>query len=104
MRRREFITVASGAAITWPLTAGAQRSGLSRVGFLYSTSLQFFDAFQQGLRDAGFVDGQNVLFERRFARGDYERLQALAAELLALRVDLLAAVGTPAVRAAKTVQ
>src|SRR5262249_10262185 len=102
MRRREFITVASGAAITWPLTAGAPRSGLSRAGLLVGTSLQFSDAFQQGLRDAGFVEGQNVLFERRFARGDYERLPALAAELLALRVDVLAAFGTAAVRAAKT--
>jgi putative tryptophan/tyrosine transport system substrate-binding protein len=102
MRRREFITLASGAAIAWPLAARAQRSGLSRAGLLYSTSLQFSDAFQQGLRDVGFVEGQNVLFERRFARGDYERLPALAAELLALRVDVLAAFGTPAVRAAKT--
>jgi putative ABC transport system substrate-binding protein len=103
MRRREFITLLGGAAVAWPLAARAQRSGLLRVGLLFSsTPLQFSDPFQQGLREAGFVDGQNVLFERRFARGDYERLPALAAELLALHVDLLAAFGTPAVRAAKT--
>jgi hypothetical protein len=54
VRRREFIAVASGAVITWPLAVGAQRSGLSRVGLLFSsTSLQFFDPFQQGLREAG---------------------------------------------------
>jgi putative ABC transport system substrate-binding protein len=102
MRRREFMTILGGAVAVWPLAALAQRLDLSRVGFLYSTSLQFSDAFEQGLREAGFVDGQNALFERRFARGDYERLPALAAELVALRVDLLAAFGTPAVRAAKT--
>jgi len=100
MRRRDFITLVGGAT-AWPLAARAQRSGVSRVGLLYSTSLQFSDDFQQGLREAG-VEEQNVLFERRFARGDYERLPALAAKLLALHVDLLAAFGTPAVRAAKT--
>jgi putative tryptophan/tyrosine transport system substrate-binding protein len=101
MKRREFITLL-GAAAAWPLAVRAQRSGLLRAGLLYSsTSFQFSD-FQEGLREAGFVDGQNVLFERRFARGDYERLPALAAELLALPVDLLTAFGTPAVRAAKT--
>jgi len=100
LQRRDFITL-GGAAVTWPLAARAQRSGVSRVGLLYSTSLQFSDDFQQGLREAG-VEEQNVLFERRFARGDYERLPALAAKLLALHVDLLAAFGTPAVRAAKT--
>jgi hypothetical protein len=95
VRRRDFITLLGGAAAAWPLVARAQRSGLLRVGLLFSsTSLQFSDPFQQGLREAGFVDGQNVLFERRFARGDYERLPALAAELLALHVDLLAAFGT----------
>jgi putative ABC transport system substrate-binding protein len=102
MNRREIITLIGSAAAAWPLAALAQRLDLSRVGFLYSTSLQFSDAFEQGLREAGFVDGQNAMFERRFARGDYERLPALAAELVALRVDLLAAFGTPAVRAAKT--
>jgi len=100
LQRRDFITL-GGAAVTWPLAARAQRSGVSRVGLLYSTSLQFSDDFQQGLREAG-VEEQNVLFERRFARGDYERLPALAAKLLALHVDLPAAFGTPAVRAAKT--
>ena len=104
--RREFITLLGGAVATWPLAARAQqRARVYRVGWLFSSgemSVQFSDPFQQSLREAGFVDGQNVLFERRFGRGVYERLPALAAELLALPVDLLAAIGTPAVRAAKT--
>jgi putative ABC transport system substrate-binding protein len=102
LKRRRFIALLGGAAAALPLVARAQRSGVSRVGLLYSTSLQFSDSFQQGLQEAG-VDEQNVQFERRFARGDYERLPALAAELVALHVDLLAAFGTPAVRAAKAV-
>ena len=106
MKRREFITLFGGAA-AWPLAARAQQMTRvdPRVGWLFSsgdTSVQFSDPFQQSLREAGFVDGQNVLFERRFGRGVYERLPALAAELLALHVDLLAAFGTPAVSAAKT--
>ena len=102
LKRREFITLFGGAAVAWPIAVHAQQPTKPVIGFLYSTSLQFSDAFEQGLREAGFVDGQNALFERRFARGEYERLPALAAELVALRVDLLAAFGTPAVRAAKT--
>ena len=105
MRRREFISLLGGAA-AWPLTARAQQiTRVYRVGLLFSSgelSVQFSDPFQQGLREGGFVDGQNVLFERRFGRGNYERLPALATELLALHIDLLAAFGTPAVRAAKT--
>src|SRR5262249_34984158 len=100
MKRRDFITLIGGAAVTWPLAARAQqRARVYRVGWLFSSgemSVQFSDPFQQSLREAGFVDGQNVLFERRFGRGVYERLPALAAELLALHVDLLAAIGTPA--------
>ena len=86
LKRREFITLLGGAAAL-PLAARAQQmTRVYRVGWLFSsgdTSVQFSDPFQQGLREAGFVDGQNVLFERRFGRGVYERLPALAAELLA---------------------
>jgi putative ABC transport system substrate-binding protein len=101
-KRRDFITLLGGAAAAWPLASHAQQSGTSRVGLLYSTSLQFSSDFQQGLREAGFVEGHNVQFERRFAKGDYDRLPELAAELAAVRIDLLAAFGTPAVRAAKS--
>jgi putative ABC transport system substrate-binding protein len=102
--RREFITLLGGAATAWPLRVEAQRSGPPRVGFLHAASpSQFSDtAFRQGLREAGFVEGQSVLIEYRWARGAYERLPALAAELIDLRVDLLAAFGTPAVHVAKT--
>src|SRR5262249_43254205 len=95
MKRREFITLLGGWAAAWQVGARAQqRARVYRVGWLFSSgemSVQFSDPFQQSLREAGFVDGQNVLFERRFGRGVYERLPALAAELLALHIDLLAA-------------
>ena len=102
MNRRDLIALLGSTVAAWPLAAWAQHPGMSRVGLLHSTSSQFIAAFRQGLREAGFVEGQNVLFEARLARGDYERLPALAAELVDLRVDLLAAFGTPAVRAART--
>jgi putative ABC transport system substrate-binding protein len=103
LKRREFITLLGGAA-TWPLPARAQRSDVSRIGFLNAASpVQFIDAaFREGLREAGFIEGQNVTIEYRWARGAYERLPALAAELVGLRIDLLAALGTSAVRVAKS--
>src|SRR5262245_44463317 len=95
--RRGFIALIGGAA-AWPLAAPAQRSGVPRIGFLHAASpTQFSDAaFREGLREAGFIEGQNV------ARGMYERLPALAAELVGLRVDLLATFGTSAVHVAKS--
>jgi putative ABC transport system substrate-binding protein len=103
MRRREFITLLGGAAVAWPLAARAQRSGMPRIGFLHSASpSQHVAAFRQGLREAGFIEGQNVLIESRWASGAYERLSTLATELIGLRVDLIAAFGTPAVRVAKS--
>jgi putative tryptophan/tyrosine transport system substrate-binding protein len=103
-KRREFVALLGGAAAAWPMAAHAQRSGAPRVGFLHAASpAQFSDtAFLQGLREGGFIEGQNVTFEYRWARGAYERLPSLAAELVELRVDLLAAFGTPAVRVAKS--
>jgi putative ABC transport system substrate-binding protein len=103
MGRREFVALLAGAA-AWPFRVEAQRSAPPRIGFLHAASpSQFSDAaFRQGLREAGFVEGQSVLIEYRWARGAYERLPALAAELIDLRVDLLAAFGTPAVHVAKT--
>jgi putative ABC transport system substrate-binding protein len=104
MRRRDFITLFGGAA-TWPLAARAQQgSTLPRIGFLHSASpSQFTDvAFRQGLRETGFVEGQNILIESRWARGAYERLPAFAAELVELHVNVLAVFGTPAVRVAQS--
>jgi putative ABC transport system substrate-binding protein len=77
---------------------------VSRIGFLNAASpAQFVDAaFREGLREAGFIEGQNVTIEYRWAKGAYERLPALAAELVELRIDLLAAFGTSAVHVAKS--
>ncbi len=104
LKRREFISLLGGAAAAWPLPAHAQRSGVSRIGFLNAASpAQFIDAaFREGLREAGFIEGQNVTIEYRWAKGAYERLPALAAELVELRIDLLAALGTSAVHVAKS--
>ena len=101
MKRREFITLLGGAAAAWPLPACAQQQAMPVAGFLTARRLRPFVA-ALGLREAGFVDHQNVLIEYRDARGTYERLPALAAELVALRVDLILAAGTSAVRVAKT--
>jgi putative ABC transport system substrate-binding protein len=102
MRRREFITLL-GCAAAWPLAARAQQPPtLPLIGLLHSASGQYTDSFLQGLREAGHVEHQNVQFEHRAARGDYRQLPGLAAELVALRVDLIAALGSPAARVAKT--
>ena len=91
MGRREFITLIGGAAISWPLAARAQQSAMPVVGFLSSRSPKEAEihvaAFRRGLSDAGFVDGQNVAIEYRWAEGRYERLSALASELAGLRVS-----------------
>jgi putative tryptophan/tyrosine transport system substrate-binding protein len=103
MRRRKFITLLGGVAAGWPIAARAQQSAVPVVGILNSASPSLLVvAFVQGLREAGYVENQNVLIEYRYARGAYERLPALAAELVNLRVELIAAGGTPAVRVAKT--
>jgi putative ABC transport system substrate-binding protein len=102
--RREFITLLGGAT-AWPLAARGQQAGkLPLVGLLGGASPSpFFEtAFLQGLREAGYVERQNVLIEYRWARGAYERLPALAAEFVALRVDVIATFGTPAAHAAKS--
>src|SRR4051794_22920318 len=95
MRRREFITV-GGAAALLPFAALAQRQ-LPVVGFLNSASPDTYrfnaDSFREGLAKAGFVEGRNVRIEERWARGDYDALPTLAAELVALGVAAIAATG-----------
>jgi ABC-type uncharacterized transport system substrate-binding protein len=105
MRRREFITLIGGATAAWPLAARAQeRPNVPRVGYLFSLtqaeSRHLWEACRQGLRELGYVEGQNVFLEARWAEGKYDRLPALVAEL-ELKVDVLIAAATPTNIAAK---
>jgi putative tryptophan/tyrosine transport system substrate-binding protein len=100
MRRREFITLLGGATV-WPLAARAQQPAMPVVGVLGSTSAHFKDAFVRGLSEAGYVEGQNVRVEYRWAAGAYDRLSAMADELVNLRVNVIATLGAAAALVAK---
>src|SRR6476659_11299684 len=103
MRRRDFITLVSGAAATWPLAARAQQPARPLIGFLSgrspSESAYALAAFHQGLKQGGYVEGQNVAIEYRWAEGQYDRLPALVGELLRHQVSVIAATGGSALAA-----
>src|SRR5262249_57794829 len=108
IRRREFITLLGGAAaVGWPLGARAQQPAVPVVGFVRITtpgdSAPFLAAFRRGLSESGYVEGQNLAIEDRYAFNEVDRLPALMAELVGRRVAVLAATGgTISARAAQT--
>src|SRR5258705_3699583 len=98
MRRREFIALLGGAAATWPFSARAQEAKVPRIGALVAGNNEpFLSQFQEGLRDQGYVVGQNIALEIRAAQGKLQSLPELAAELVRLDVDILVASETPSV-------
>jgi putative ABC transport system substrate-binding protein len=104
MIRREFITLLGGAAATWPLAAHAQQSKVARIGALYigtADAESFKKELREGLRELGYVEGQNIAFEFRSAEGHLDRLPELAAELVRLNVDVIVALYVPPSLAAK---
>jgi putative ABC transport system substrate-binding protein len=99
MKRREFISLLGSTAAAWPLAVRAQQASTQVIGFLSSRSPNessgVVAAFRQGLDESGFVEGQNLAIAFRWAEGHYDRLPALAAELVDLRVNVLFAAGGP---------
>jgi putative ABC transport system substrate-binding protein len=97
VKRREFITLLGGAAATWPLTAQAQQAAMAVIGYLSARSPQdtahLVEAFRRGLAEAGFVEGQNVLIEYRWAFGQHDRLRGLAADLVRNPLTVLVTTG-----------
>ena len=102
--RREFLATLGGAAVSWPLAALAQQPKVPTIGALVIGNIspeEFWREFRQGLRDLGYIEGQNIRFEFRSAEGQINRLPELAAELVRLKVDVIVTWFTPTAVAAK---
>jgi putative ABC transport system substrate-binding protein len=97
MRRRDFLAGIAGSAAAWPLAARAQQPPVPVIGFISTRSPEvssnLTEAFRRGLNEGGFIDGQNVAMEFRWAGGDYGRLSAIMADLVTRKIAVIAAVG-----------
>ena len=100
MRRREFITLL-GCALAWPVTARAQHAGKWRIAFITHVPQIIYEPLFEDLRELGYVEGQNIIIERRYAEGRPERFQEFAAEMVRLKADLIITTTTPAALAAR---